>query len=140
MESGDGSGCKEFPSFLSSLCLRGFFTGEVLLSILNIQIVALDMMLLLTPPETIPKHGEAAGSGKSRGATTPPAHTTARRFCPWKQVSATTGQVSSRCGTKTAEPLLQSGLPFSTSAAPSQKFPGVLSGVGEDEGTGEDQT
>lgn len=78
----------------------------------------------------------------SREATTPPVHMTAKggRFCPWKEVSSTTGQVFSRCGTKTAEPLLKSDLPFSTSAAPSQKFPEVLSGVGEDEGAGEGQT
>ena len=64
MKSGDRSGCKELPPFMSSLCLKGLVIGEALLSITDIQMVALDMTLLLTPPETIPKHGEAAGGGR----------------------------------------------------------------------------
>lgn len=65
MKSG---GCEELPPFISSLCLKGFLTGEVLLSILDIQVVSLDMTLLLTPPATTLKHGEAVGGGKKQGS------------------------------------------------------------------------
>lgn len=136
MKSGDRSGCKDLPLFISSLCLKGFLIGDVLLSILDIQMVALDMMLLLTPPETIPKYGEAVGDGRKQGShNSSSAHNSKR----WKVFSLGRGkqhhgQVVSRCGTKTAESLLKSDLPFSTSAAPSQTFPGILSGMGEEEG------
>jgi len=133
MKHGDKSVCRELPPFISSLCLKGFLTGKVLLSILDIQMVALNKTLLQTPPETIPKHKEAEDGGRSRELPTPPVHTTARggRFCPWKWISSATGQVSSRSGTKTAEPLLKSDLPFSPSAAPSRQVPGVPSGMGK---------
>lgn len=49
-----------------SLYLKKFLTGEVPLSLLNIQMVALDMMVLSTPPETILKHEEAMGGGKKQ--------------------------------------------------------------------------
>lgn len=80
---------------ISFLCLKAFLIGEVLLSMLDIQLVALDMMLLLTPPETDLKHGEAAGGGRKQGSHNPPSAHDSKR---WKVLSLERGKQHHRTG------------------------------------------
>lgn len=95
MRSGNRSSCKELWCLILSLYLKEFLTGEVPLSILDIQMVALDMMLLPTPPETILKHGEAMGGGRKQES-----HNTcsAQGSKKWKVLSLGKGQQHHRTG------------------------------------------
>lgn len=84
-------------NLISFICLKAFLIGEVLLSMLDIQLVALDMTLLLTPPETVLKHVEAAGGGGGRkqGSHNP---SSARDSKRWKVLSLERGKQRHRTG------------------------------------------